>query len=135
MAWPHVRVNGVRAAGRGDFGLGSEITWREVCLELHGASVTLEDVINRAVLRIAGSEHFRDGLCRDEPLVENRVYLTNGNQQYSALIVRTPELSRPLLVFHDLLPDPQARLWVCAPQEHNALAAQRIGLPRLAQGR
>ena len=112
VAWSHLRVNGLRPGPRVEFGPTTALTWQGRRIEFPGGALATERTIARAVTRLAGRERFRDGLCREEPLIEQHVALTDGHRIFKALVVRTLELSRPFLVFVGGLPPQNTELRV-----------------------
>jgi hypothetical protein len=112
ITWTQLRVDGVRPGSQVEFADGVRVTWHGRRIDFPGGALTTEHTIARAVTRLAGRERFRDGMCREEPLVENQLVLTNGTHFFQALVVRTLELSRPFLIFLGELPPQKQDLFV-----------------------
>lgn len=113
VAWPQLRVGGARPTLHQSFDIGSVVTWQDCAMILRGDRQNLDTIICRAVARLAGSERFRDGLSREEGLVERTLHLTDGQRVYTAVVVRVLELSRPFMVFFGTVPGGRAHLTVC----------------------
>jgi len=127
VAWADLRVDGARPRSGHVLIPGVRVGWRRPILVLRGACVSLQQVIDRAVTRLARSDRFQDGFGHDDLLVETQLGLTDGARTYRAYVVRMNEVSRPFLVIGDQLPHPGAELVVIGPSAEEAGAP--VSLP------
>lgn len=115
VPWGHLVVDGCRAASHLVFVPGMRLRLGGSPLRVPGPSFCLSRAVAVAVRALGAADRFCDGLTRDDPLVEQDIVLTDGTSVFRAAVVRTFELSRPLLVLRDPVPPGVGTLWVTTP--------------------